>query len=704
MTQHEQLAGYENDLDYLTDVLQLITLQMEQAVAHFRAVRGDQHREGFLGLFLNDEDINRTLAELRSKENPPATPQNIRRLRQNIILQTRATTRKLPPQTLAESLGLGQQESDLILYLLAGETDPRFTRVWAFLQDDVQRRYLTPGLIMHLSDLPQSGHSLTDIRAMLSAEAPLMQYNVISMGEPHRPLLERPLKLDERIVDFLLGRDTVDRELTGLLDVSPYPQPRVRPPLPGALGALIRHLGNNQPIPPLHLIGEPGQDHDLWLARKRGQNILRVRTAEWVNTPDWRKKLDTLRREQLLRGALISVPAAEQLSADQQLALLHIIPNNLVLQTENPGAFSPASSAVEIALPEPAPAIRESAWQQHLPRHWLAQQPTGMLRDLAHTYRLTPARIADISQRLNNCLLLNPDLGAVALKSLCKIAAAESMASGAQHMKCGQNWDQLVLPPASKNLLEELILRASYQQQVLRDWGMDQLFGQQPGLSALFVGPSGTGKTLAAGVIARSLGLELFRIDLATVVSKYIGETEKNLQSIFDHASRADVVLFFDEADALFGKRSEVKDAHDRYANIETSYLLQKIEAHTGVCILASNLAQNIDEAFMRRIQVVVEFPFPGPKERETIWQQLLTTSAPTRDDLDLPFLGRQFELTGANIKSILLLAGCYAAGEQQPIGMDHLVRAIAREYSKLGKPLSKNLFGPYYSRLRQWE
>jgi len=203
-------------------------------------------------------------------------------------------------------------------------------------------------------------------------------------------------------------------------------------------------------------------------------------------------------------------------------------------------------------------------------------------------------------------------------------------------------------------------------------------------------------------VIARSLGLELFRIDLATVVSKYIGETEKNLQRIFDNATRADVVLFFDEADAMFGKRSEVKDAHDRYANIETSYLLQKIEAHTGVCILASNLAQNIDEAFMRRIQVVVDFPLPGPKERETIWRQLLTTSAPTREDLDLPFLGHQFELTGANIKSILLLAGCYAAGEQQPIGMDHLVQAIAREYSKLGKPLTKTLFGPYYSRLRQ--
>ncbi|NMT64980.1 ATP-binding protein [Marinobacter orientalis] len=701
MTLQEQLDGYQNDQDYLTDVLQLITLQMEQAVAHFRAVRGDHNREGFLGLFLDDEDIDRNLAELKETGNSPATPENIRRLRQQIILQTRATPHKLPPQRLAEALGLGQQETDLVLYLLAGETDPRFARVWAFLQDDVQRRYLTPGLVDHLSDLPRSSRSATDIRAMLSAKAPLIRHRVVLVTEPQRPLLERPLQLDDRIVDFLLGRNTIDRRLAGYLELLPYPQPRLRPPLTEALTGLVKNPGGIQPLPPLQLTGEPGQDHDLWLARKRGQNLLRVRTETWIGTSEWQESLYALRREQRLHNALVSVPRSERMSPEQQSALLELLPDNLILQTETAGAPSPV---VEIALPIPSPETRELTWQQHLPKHWLDLQPAGLVPDVARRYRLTPARIAGISQRLSHHLQLSPDFNAEDLKALCKSAAAEPMSTGAQRMKTSQGWQQLVLPKASKGLLEELILRASHQQQVLGNWRMDQLFGQQPGLSALFVGPSGTGKTLAAGVVARELGLELYRIDLATVVSKYIGETEKNLQSIFDHAARADVVLFFDEADALFGKRSEVKDAHDRYANIETSYLLQKIEAHTGVCILASNLAQNIDDAFMRRIQVVVEFPFPGPKERERIWGQLLTTSAPIRDDLDLPFLARQFELTGANIKSILLLAGCYAAGEQQSIGMEHLVRAIAREYSKLGKPLSKTLFGPYYSRLRQWE
>ena len=191
MTKQEQLDGYQQDQDYLSDVVKLISLQMEQAVERFRAVRGDHNREGFLGLFLDDEEIDRTLESLRHGDAPPTTPENIHQLRRQIILKTRATPRKLPPQMLAEALGLDQQEVDLVLYLMAGEIDPRFTRVWAFLQDDVQRRYLTPGLVERLSDLSRSGHSTVGIRAVLDADAPLIRHRVIYPGEPQQPLLER---------------------------------------------------------------------------------------------------------------------------------------------------------------------------------------------------------------------------------------------------------------------------------------------------------------------------------------------------------------------------------------------------------------------------------------------------------------------------------------------------------------------------------
>jgi SpoVK/Ycf46/Vps4 family AAA+-type ATPase len=221
---------------------------------------------------------------------------------------------------------------------------------------------------------------------------------------------------------------------------------------------------------------------------------------------------------------------------------------------------------------------------------------------------------------------------------------------------------------------------------VLGDWGFQGRIAAGRGLAALFAGPPGTGKTMAAGVIANQLGLDLYRIDLSQVVSKYIGETEKNLARIFAEAESSNAVLLFDEADALFGKRTEIGDAHDRYANIETSYLLQRMEDYEGIAILASNLRQNMDEAFLRRLRFVVEFPFPDAAHRLHIWQRHLRTDAPLDGDLDLPLLAERVAVSGGNIRNIVLAAAFLAAGEGQPIGMAHLLRAARREYEKVGK------------------
>ncbi|MFC4260970.1 ATP-binding protein [Marinobacter lacisalsi] len=708
MTEAEHpLPGYDHDQDYLNDVLQLITLQLEYAVARFRAVRGDQHQEGFMGLFLDDADINRLLRELGSGKAASygGTTDDIMALRQRIVARAGATASRLPPQRLAEALGLGQMESDLILYLLAGEVDPRFARVWAFLQDDVQRRYMTPGLALQL--FPHAGQSDLNarIRRLFAADAPLRRQSIVTMMEPSRPLLDRPLKLDDRIVDFLLGNDCLDAELVTDVELLRHPQPRLHTTAPPPLAAVPRHFTGNQPLPPVLLRDESGEEWDLWLARKRGADLLRLR-PEAGNGDDeeaWRHLLRRVRREQQLREALVSAGSEAPLSRDQLAALYQILPDNLIIT--DPRGYQPGTSCsppLEIHLQTPDDDQRATHWQHHLPAQWLNRQPADMPRQLARRYRFSSPQIREVSRRLESRLALDGQADATTLRQLCKETAAQPMQGGAQRVDCQQDWEQLVLPAANKAMLQELTLRASHQQQVLSDWGLSRLFSQPPGLSALFVGPSGTGKTLAASVVARTLGLELYRVDLATVVSKYIGETEKNLQNIFHHAAQAEVVLFFDEADALFGKRSEVKDAHDRYANIETSYLLQQIEDHAGLCILASNLAQNIDEAFMRRIQVVVEFPLPGVEERHRIWQQLLTTEAPVTTDLELDFLARQFELTGGHIKNTLLLAGCYAAEEDRAINMGHLVRAIAREYGKLGRPVTKNLFGDYYQRLKK--
>jgi SpoVK/Ycf46/Vps4 family AAA+-type ATPase len=221
---------------------------------------------------------------------------------------------------------------------------------------------------------------------------------------------------------------------------------------------------------------------------------------------------------------------------------------------------------------------------------------------------------------------------------------------------------------------------------VLHTWGFGSRLGYGTGLGVLFSGPPGTGKTMAAEVLAHELDVDLYKIDLSGVVSKYIGETEKNLARIFAEASSGNAILFFDEADALFGKRTEVSDAHDRYANIETSYLLQRIEEYEGVVVLATNLRQNIDEAFTRRIRFVVEFPFPEADDRRRIWQTLFPPGAPLSADVDLVRLAREFAVTGANIKNIVLHAAFLAAAEGTDIGRPHILRGTRREFEKIGK------------------
>jgi SpoVK/Ycf46/Vps4 family AAA+-type ATPase len=234
-------------------------------------------------------------------------------------------------------------------------------------------------------------------------------------------------------------------------------------------------------------------------------------------------------------------------------------------------------------------------------------------------------------------------------------------------------------------------------------WGFGAKLSRGKGLNVLFSGPSGTGKTMAAEVLAQEFALELFQIDLSSVVSKYIGETEKNLSAIFREAEHCQALLFFDEADALFGKRTEVKDAHDRYANIEVNYLLQRIEQYEGVVILATNLQRNLDDAFVRRMQDIVEFPFPDETLRERIWRTHFPAEAPLGDDIDFEFLGKQFKLPGGHIKNIVLYAAFLAAREAPSvIRMEHLIQATNAEFQKQGKMSVKSDFGRYYDLVRK--
>jgi SpoVK/Ycf46/Vps4 family AAA+-type ATPase len=271
----------------------------------------------------------------------------------------------------------------------------------------------------------------------------------------------------------------------------------------------------------------------------------------------------------------------------------------------------------------------------------------------------------------------------------------------ARHIEPRYGWEDIVLPPDGFAQLREMCARARHQMTVLEQWGYGRKHARRRGTTALFAGPPGTGKTMAAEIVAGALGLDLYRIDLSAVVSKYIGETEKNLERIFRAADQGDAVLLFDEADAIFGKRSEVRDARDRYANVEVAYLLQRLEVYEGLAVLTTNLRGNIDEAFVRRLDCVLEFPLPEEAERLQIWQRAVPHEAPMGDDVDLAFLARKFKLAGGHIRNIALTAAFLAAEDRSPIGMKHFARATRREYQKLGKLIAESDFEQHYSLLK---
>ncbi|MGZ8694100.1 MAG: ATP-binding protein, partial [Gaiellaceae bacterium] len=317
---------------------------------------------------------------------------------------------------------------------------------------------------------------------------------------------------------------------------------------------------------------------------------------------------------------------------------------------------------------------------------------------VAEQFRLAPEQIARgaVSARLQAMLEGTP-VDPRHLRGGARAQNAAGLERLARRVEPQVEWNDLVLPELAIQQLRELAARARHRELVIDEWGMRPGGGRGRGITALFAGDSGTGKTMSAEVIAADLGLDLYRVDLSAVVDKYVGETEKNLDRIFNEAEGVNAVLLFDEADALFGKRSEVRDAQDRYANIEVSYLLQRMESFDGLAVLATNLRAKLDDAFARRLDTVVDFPIPDKALRLRLWDACLGTQLPRGDDLDLEFCASAFELSGGNIRSVAVTAAYLAAVERRPVSMADLIRATHHEYRKLGRLIVEAEFERYY-------
>lgn len=358
------------------------------------------------------------------------------------------------------------------------------------------------------------------------------------------------------------------------------------------------------------------------------------------------------------------------------------------------GGIDRERSIAWFAFPMPEYPQRLRWWQYYLEHSGVSVAQDLDLASLASQFQLASGQIRDaVASARDHCNQAGKSLGNAELFAAARAYSNPRLASLARKIVPRYDWGDIILPTDQLRLLHEIVDTIRRRPKVLDEWGIGQKLASSRGVTVLFAGAPGTGKTMAAEVMAAELGLDLYKIDLSTVISKYIGETEKNLERIFFEAEASNAILFFDEADALFGKRSEVRDSHDRYANVEISYLLQRMEAYNGVTILATNLRSNLDEAFTRRLQFAVDFPFPEAADRLRIWKTLFPPEVPFETDIDLPLLARRFKLAGGNIRNILVTAAYLAASDGGAVNMTNLLHGTRRELQKMGRLVGEQDF-----------
>jgi len=585
---------------------------------------------------------------------------------------------------LANRLGLSAFERDVLLLCIGMELDTRFPTLCAQAQHDPTRPYPTFALAFAVLDAPSWD--------ALSPQRPLRYWRLLDIHQPGaQPLIGAALSADERVVNFVKGMNYLDDRLTPLLAALP---PATLPPsqqtIADQLLDSLRHVSAGEPLPLVQLLGSDSVSKQAIaqaIAAAFGAQAYRL-SAELL--PAAVAEQETLlrlwQRESQLLPLALYLDAAEVEHGDATAAwvkrFLARTAGLAFVDTREPWA-SAATHALSVDVAKPTAIEQRSLWQR-----LLGDAAGAQPQQLAGHFDFNLGRIEQIA---HSALAAAGDRPAALAPTLWQGALAHTrpaLDQLAQRIEPKAGWDDLKLPDSEKALLRQIADQVAQRSTVYDDWGFRQRMNRGLSISALFTGESGTGKTMAAEVLARELGLSLYRIDLSAVVSKYIGETEKNLRKLFDAAEGGGAILFFDEADALFGKRSEVKDSHDRYANIEVNYLLQRLESFSGLAILATNMKGALDSAFLRRLRFVINFPFPGTAERRAIWASVFPAQAAV-GALDFDRLAR-LPLTGGSIQGIALNAAFMAAKGGAPIGMPLLLDAVRGEYRKLDKPINE--------------
>ena len=705
----------DSPISHLMGALARLDILLESAVAATKACGEPGTAAPFPGLYIAPEEAASMLRRA------PGVP----RFREGRVESESlfGPTVEFPPLALlVESFGLTSFDLDVIVVALAPELDLRYERIYGYLQDDVTRR--RPSVDLALNLLTSTAEEKLSRRAHFAVEAPLIRHGLVHLvpdpSHVHPPLLGHYLKLDEQVVRLLAGEEGMDRRLenycrllkpdaaTTRLEELPLERETL-----DALRNLIRRARDTSQPLKFHFSGRRGSGKLRAAQALASEFGLSLIVADLNRCPDGKAEFEsTLRvtfREAWLKNAILYLDGVDLLRhSDRAIQFPYLMEavaaHSGIVILAGTEAWAPdgraTSEVIDVPFAVPEFALRRAHWQASLAAHPIVLGGQE-LDALAGRFRLTPGQIEEAVRWARNRAIWRaashstkveiegPSAANVTLADLFAGARAQcghELAKLTRKIEAKQTWDDLVLPPDQLSQLREVCDQARYRHLVFGEWGFGRKLSLGKGLNALFAGPPGTGKTMAAEVIAGELQLDLYKIDLSQVVSKYIGETEKNLDRIFTAAESANGILFFDEADALFGKRSEVKDSHDRYANIEIGYLLQKMEEYEGVAILATNLKQNLDEAFARRMHSIVEFPFPDEEQRRRIWEVTFPREAPLGGEVDFSVLAREIKLAGGNIRNIALGAAFYAAADGQVINLTHLARAARREHQKLGR------------------
>ena len=610
----------------------------------------------------------------------PSTPE--------VIVAERAESSTFALDMLCRLFALSPFERDLLLLCAGIELDGAFAALCAKAQGDPQRLY--PTFSLALAALPEAHWSA------ITPMAPLRRWRLIEVCAGNS-LTESRLRLDERVLHYLTGVSQVDEQLLGF--VTPVREKMELVPSQCCIAERIATLWSQtrqaERLPVVQLVGnEPFAKKAIAAAACSHLSMGLYQMPAHV-IPTTPHELDVLLRlwdrEAVLGGAalLLDCTMVEVADVLRQSLLSHFIeqvgsPLMVMVHERRQDQSRPL---LTFDIHKPIPREQHTLWQNTLGA--AAVHLDGHVDQLIAQFNLSAPMIQAACSQAAEQMQEEDDTAQLpeVLWQACREQARPRLDDLTQHIEAVATWNDLVLPDRERQTLCDIAVHVRQRTRVYETWGFANKSARGLGISALFAGPSGTGKTMAAEVLANELRLDLYHIDLSQVVSKYIGETEKNLARVFDAAETGGAILLFDEADALFGKRSEVKDSHDRYANIEVSYLLQRMEAYRGLAILTTNMKSALDTAFLRRLRFVVQFPFPNAEQRAAIWQRIFPKATPT-EGLDATKLA-QLNVAGGNIRNIAMHAAFYAADASEPVRMEHILRAARSEYNKLEKTLT---------------